>query len=243
MNEKYELGCSARDADNDFIQALELFLASDSFLGIYAAAELHWHGTYGAMSKKAKETEIKINLDQAAEYFIRAYGFNKELYNISPASPQLSDKPSLLEINSVLNEAKLLKPDALYQLALLYINEDKLIKRHDATNRSISINPTLLDDLISGCLKTAADHYHPHAAYLWAQRHSNKLSPEERLHYTVIAADPETAKKFFSKKLNEQITYRGHEELKTEINCSAATELPLELRAKKSISTNPIQSI
>lgn len=241
-NELYELGCQARDGfPSDIKTALQHFLDSKSFEGTYAIAELYQHGR--SVSVFALEA-FEIKLDQAIAFYLKAYAFHKNQFIFEEDGENLhtysAPIQTITEANELLKQASELNPDALFQLASFYINEAQALP----TERIISASPQELSERIRGCLIAAANLYHPHAAAcLLTTDYGNKLSPQEKLKYSRIAADPALEMSSPPDAHASQVSFRGDEPVTTTLRLPRGIGLPPELRKQHRIVNTSLKSI
>lgn len=226
-NVDVKLGYQARD-NQKFETAIQIFKNSHSFEGAYAIAELYHFGT--------NDLTIKKDLLKATAFYLDAYTYHQDRFIIEvngmPPIPSLLPQ-TLAESNELLRQAHELNPDALYLLAMFYKNEEK----EPSTARVISASTEELSERILGCLKASADLYHPHSAYVLSTEYGEKLSIEEKLKYSRIAADPETAR---TTVITSASTYsfRGTYPVTTELKLSQGQDFPISLCKQRNIGHN-----
>lgn len=241
MNELYLAGCIARDElPQDFNKALEHFIKSASFEGTYAIAELYEHGVPSVFGNERFEKDES----KAIDYYLQAYSFNKELFEfkIDDYKPQESISTLTLdESNDLLAQAHALNPDALYQLALFY----KCEATRDSAEKVISISSQESSERINACLIAAANLYHPHAAFLLLTEQVNppKLSIEEKLKYSRIAADPTREQTSAESIASVTISLRGAGPVTTTLTLSRGIGQPSELYKKQDVLSNEIYGL
>ncbi|WP_419419421.1 hypothetical protein ACNVED_13020 [Legionella sp. D16C41] len=235
----YQRGCEARDDYQDFERAVRYFEEANSFESLFALAELYQYGANSPFTSRS----IAKDLEKSAEYFLKAYKINEanfvirvnrysfDHFSILPISLEKSDE--------LLAQANQLNPEALYRLALFYKKEMSCA----VEERVIEANSEQLAQCIKACLQVSANQYHPHAAYLLVQDYSQMFSPEEKLKYCRIAADPDLAMKPLFSSFASQILYRGNRPINTTIELQKPDEFPLELRRNKSISSGTIKGL
>lgn len=227
-NSLYLLGCLARDRNQDFKSAMKYFKDSNSFEGVYAIAELYHFGF--------NNTDFEKDSSQAVAYYLDAYRYHKDKFSIEVNNTPLmrsSSSPTLAESNELLVQAHAHHPEALYRLALFYRNEEIV----PSDTRVISASTQELSERIYGCLKASADLYHPHAAYLLINEYGKQLNIEERLKYSRIAADPETAR-VTELTSSTTYTYRGAQPVTTELKLLQGSSLPLALSKQLNVGGN-----
>ncbi|MHB1947235.1 MAG: hypothetical protein ACYCQI_03875 [Gammaproteobacteria bacterium] len=254
----YQVACDYRDRPTqtqDIELAIQQFQDLQSFDGFYAIGEMFLYG----INKPFNGNPIRLdsNEEKAAEYFLKAYEAYQNESKESPeksSSPRLKVKvdgkeiPSALPedvkaINELLNTAKKGNPELLFQLACTYIRELKVF--NEEKQRKLSVfSKSQLVLWIKSCLEAAAQLDHPHAAYLLVTEFANHellskkdhLSPQDKLKYSLIAADPIAAKQNSSGAT--QFMLRGERPLTNPIELNTCGAMPEALYSRQAIALN-----
>lgn len=178
----------------EYQKSLVLFNLSNSPHSKYAAGEI---------------LEFHLNNPEAAiQKYLEVYHLNKHKYTIRVAGEKSiiffnENDDRLARANKLLENAQKLNPEALFQLAVFYQEEQQLSPQ----DRAILVSNEQLSARIIGCLTVAADLYHPHAAFLLVT-----LMPhhQDRLRLSRIAADPEMEKSKEQFPARILFTYRNY---------------------------------